>query len=192
MAVMPAHQYGYTTIAFVGELIEAMRDQFVDPEGEAPRGGAVPAVEHRGGQVVALDRMWGDQRGCQSMAWVNVLRRWTSSEFPSQVPPERCGGFRVLHVQAGVARCSTMVSDHGVIPSPEDEEDQALTLLDDADRLYLALCVAARRASDRGIIDDYVINEWEPNGPEGGVVAGHQSVTVQLTQMRHPRGVSGE
>lgn len=181
---MPARQFGFTTIAFVGEVIESMREQFVDPGIEDPRGGRVSRVEHRGGLLVALDRMWPDS-GCESMAWVNVLRRWTSQSFPGQVPPEKCGGFKVLHLQAGVARCATMVDDHGNIPTAEAEEAQALTLLDDADRLHLALCVAARRAEQRGIIDAYTLNEWEPVGPEGGVVAGQQTITVQLTQLRH-------
>lgn len=188
MAVIPARQFGYTTIAFVGEVIEAMREQFVEmPDGyEAPRGGLVPRVEHRGGLLVALDRMW-PQSGCEAMAWVNVLRRWTSQSFPGQVPPDGCGGFRVLHLQAGVARCATMIDDHGGLPTPEAEESQALALLDDADRLHLALCTAARRAADRGIVDAYTLNEWEPVGPEGGVIAGQQTVTVQLTQLRHPQ-----
>lgn len=187
MALIPARQVGYTTIAFVGEVIESMREQFVDiPEGYAdPRGGRVSRVEHRGGQLVALDRMW-PEAGCEALAWVNVLRRWTSTTFPQQSPPEQCGGFRVLHLQAGLARCATSIDDYGHLPSPEDEEAQALTLLDDADRLHLALCSAARRAAERGIIDAYSLNEWEPVGPEGGVVAGQQTITVQLTSVRLP------
>lgn len=188
MALVPARQVGYTTIAFVGEVIEAMRNQFVEPaEGYAlPRGGTVERIEHRGGLLVALDRMWPEY-GCQSLAWVNVLRRWTSTSFPAHVPPEACGGFRVLHLQAGVARCATTVTDQGILPSAEDEEAQALTLLDDADRLHLALCDAARRATERGIIDAYMMNEWEPVGPEGGVVAGQQTITVQLSSVRLPK-----
>lgn len=188
MALVPARQIGYTTIAFVGEVIEAMREQFVlIPEGyEKPRGGLVPRVEHRGGMLVALDRMWPES-GCEAMAWVNVLRRWTSADFPGPTPPNGCGGFRVLHLQAGVARCSTGIDDHGNLPTAEEEESQALTLLDDADRLFIALCAAAKRAEERGIIDAHLINEWEPVGPEGGVVAGQQTITVQLTSVRLPQ-----
>ena len=188
MALVPARQVGYTTIAFVGEVIEAMRGQFVTPEEgyDPPRGGLVSRVEHRGGLLVALDRMWPES-GCEAMAWVNVLRRWTSTTFPQQSPPDACGGFRVLHLQAGVARCATTITDQGLLPTAEEEEAQALTLLDDADRLHLALCDAARRASDRGIIDAWTMNEWEPIGPEGGVVAGQQTITVQLSSVRLPK-----
>ena len=188
MALVPARQVGFTTIAFVGEVIEAMRGQFVTPEEgyDPPRGGLVSRVEHRGGLLVALDRMWPES-GCEAMAWVNVLRRWTSTSFPQQVPPDACGGFRVLHLQAGVARCATTITDQGLLPTAEEEEAQALTLLDDADRLHLALCDAARRASDRGIIDAWTMNEWEPIGPEGGVVAGQQTITVQLSSVRLPK-----
>ena len=188
MALVPARQVGYTTIAFVGEVIESMRGQFVDiADGyEEPRGGRVSRIEHRGGLLVALDRMW-PETGCQSMAWVNVLRRWTSTSFPAHVPPDACGGFRVLHLQAGVARCATTVTDQGFLPSAEDEEQQALTLLDDADRLHLALCDAARRASERGIVEAWTMNEWEPVGPDGGVVAGQQTITVQLSHVRLPQ-----
>ena len=188
MALVPARQVGYTTIAFVGEVIESMRGQFVTPEEgyDPPRGGLVSRVEHRGGLLVALDRMWPES-GCEAMAWVNVLRRWTSTTFPQQSPPDQCGGFRVLHLQAGVARCATTITDQGLLPTAEEEEAQALTLLDDADRLHLALCDAARRASDRGIIDAWTMNEWEPIGPEGGVVAGQQTITVQLSSVRLPK-----
>lgn len=188
MALVPARQVGYTTIAFVGEVIESMRGQFVTPEEgyDPPRGGLVSRVEHRGGLLVALDRMWPES-GCEAMAWVNVLRRWTSTTFPQQSPPDACGGFRVLHLQAGVARCATTITDQGLLPTAEEEEAQALTLLDDADRLHLALCDAARRASDRGIIDAWTMNEWEPIGPEGGVVAGQQTITVQLSSVRLPQ-----
>lgn len=188
MALVPARQVGYTTIAFVGEVIESMRGQFVTPEEgyDPPRGGLVSRVEHRGGLLVALDRMWPES-GCEAMAWVNVLRRWTSTTFPQQSPPDACGGFRVLHLQAGVARCATTITDQGLLPTAEEEEAQALTLLDDADRLHLALCDAARRASDRGIIDAWTMNEWEPIGPEGGVVAGQQTITVQLSSVRLPK-----
>ena len=186
--VRTAADYGYTTLAVVGELIEAMREQFVSiPEGyEDPVGGLVPTVEHRGGLVVALDRMWPGGN-CQAMAWVNVLSRWTTAEFPTRNPVNGCGGVRVLHVQVGVARCATMVDDHGNIPSIEAEEAQALALLDDADRLALALCVGARRAVDREVADAYQIHEWEPHGPEGGVIASQQTISVQLTNPRLPR-----
>lgn len=183
-----ARDYGYTTIAFVGELMESMRDQFVTIPGgyDPPAAGLVPAVEHRGGMVVALDRMW-PERGCESMAWVNVLSRWTTSEFPGRAPVNGCGGVRVLHVQAGVARCATMIDDRGDLPTRAEEEAQALGLLDDADRLALALCDGARRAAERGVIDAYQINEWEPYGPEGGVIASQQTITVQLTNPRLPK-----
>lgn len=188
MALRPARSVGYPTIGFVGEVIESMRQQFVTmPDGyEAPRGGLVPRVEHRGGLLVALDRMWPDS-GCEAMAWVNVLRRWTSTTFPGHTPPDRCGGFQVLHLQAGVARCATTITDHGLLPSPEEEEAQALTLLDDADRLHLALCSAARTASQRGIVEAYSLNEWEPVGPEGGIVAGQQTITVHLAAVHLPK-----
>lgn len=185
MAVIPATAFGYTTIAMIGEVIESMREQFVTiPDGyDPPRGGLLPGIEHRGGRLVALDRMWPES-GCQALGWVNVLGRWTSQTFPAHTPPDRCGGFRVLHLQAGVARCATTIDSHGRLPTPEQEEGQALTLLDDADRLHLALCTAARRAVEREIADAYSLNEWEPEGPEGGVIAGHQTITIQLTQKR--------
>lgn len=179
---------GYTTIAFVGEVIESMRELFVEiPAGyDDPRGGRVSRIEHRGGLLVALDRMWPES-GCEALAWVNVLRRWQSTSFPEQTAPTHCGGFKVMHLQAGVARCATTIDDHGSLPTPEQEEAQALSMLDDADRLHLALCSAAKRAVGRGIIDAYSLNEWEPVGPEGGVVAGQQTITVQLTSLRLPK-----
>lgn len=172
------------TVAIVAKVMEAMRYYF-DGGGCAsdPRGGRTGPVQHRGGLLVALDG-FPDKPGdedCPTLAFVNVLRQWRTTEFPgetSAVTP--CGGVRAVLIQVGVARCSMAMDDDGNPPSPQRMEQEALTLLDDAERLGLAICRATRAAEEDDLIDASVVHAWEPVGPEGGILSGLLTVSYQI------------
>lgn len=169
-------------VAIVAQVMAGMRRYFVDSD-PAPLGGVTPPIEHRGGLLVALDGFSDqpDTEDCTSVAYVNVLRQWRTTSFPNEsgdVAP--CGGSRALLLQVGVSRCSQALDYEGNPPTPERMEHEALVLLDDADRLYAAVCWANKQLDDEGLIDAAIINAWEPVGPEGGILTGLLTVSYQI------------
>lgn len=170
------------TVEIVAQVMAGMRRYFVDCA-NAPLGGHTPSIQHRGGLLVPIDGFSDnpDSDDCSSQAFVNVLRRWRTTQFPAEsgdVAP--CGGSRAVLVQMGVARCSVALDHDGNPPSEERMEYEALVLLDDADRLDAAVCWANAQLDDAGIIDAAVINAWEPVGPEGGILTGLLTVSYQI------------
>lgn len=134
-------------IPVTGQVIEALRDQFVDPV-SPPLGGVVPEVEHRPGMDVALDGLFvGD---CPGLVWTNVIRLFRTDQFPAEsdtIAP--CLGTPAAIIQVGAARCVGTVDAQGYPPPAERMEHDALVGLDDAARLERALCLAARRLEDK-------------------------------------------
>lgn len=171
---------GRATVVVVSEVLEALRERFVDPE-VPPLAGLVAAgrVQHRGGAAIALDGFGGDD--CEGLVWVNVLRMYRTNEFPGESSSSTpCGSSRAIHLQVGVARCVATIDDHGNFPSQDELESEALALIDDAARLDTALCKASRLLEDREVIAAYTLHSGEPIGPEGGLVSWVQTASYQL------------
>ena len=164
-------------VPVVGEVVEALRTQFSDPD-RPPLGGVVPEVEHRPGADVALDGLWvGD---CPGLVWVNVIRVFRSADFPAETDEATCRGQLAALIQVGAARCVGVVDNHGYPPTAERMEHDALVGLDDAARLERAVCAAAKAADDRGLILQSTWGASEPHGPQGGALAWTKTMTVQL------------
>lgn len=169
-----------TMLPVVGQVIEALRAQFCDPE-DAPLGGAVPTIEHRPGADVALDGLF--QPGCPGIVWANVIRIARSRDFPNEDEVATpCRGLRIVVIQVGAARCAATVDDHGYPPTPEQMEADALVGLDDAERLERALCLAWTRIDDRNLGHQAAWTATDPIGPQGGVLAWTKTITIQLTR----------
>jgi len=175
--------------------VQRSMDRYLNGEnehGNEPYGGVTGKCQHRGGLLVPMDGFadmaddgsWAHRHkepSCPTIAFVNVLRQWKTDSFPAeggQVMP--CGGSRAVLLQAGVARCSQAMDDHGNPPSVERMEHEALVLEDDADRLFTAMCHATREAKKLELIDASVIHPWEPVGPEGGVLTGLITASFQI------------
>ncbi|MDO4610969.1 hypothetical protein [Corynebacterium sp.] len=163
----------------VGTVIEALRGEFVDAT-PPPLGGAVREIEHRPGADVALDGLFDD--GCPGLVWANVTRIYRTSEFPQEMFGEPCRGPQAAVIQVGAARCVATIDDRGFAPTAEAMEHDALVGLDDAHRLERAVCLAARWAEDRGLIDAAVWSPLEPIGPQGGALAWVMTLTVLLAR----------
>lgn len=169
-----------TMLPVVGQVIEALRAEFCDPE-HAPRGGAVPNIEHRPGADVALDGLF--QPGCPGIVWANVIRIARSTTFPTEDETGTpCRGPRTVTIQVGAARCAATVDDHGYPPTPEQMEADALIGLDDAERLERALCRAWRAIDDLDLGHQATWSASDPIGPQGGVLAWTKTITIQLTR----------
>lgn len=173
-------------VVIVGTILEKLRDNFVDSSVE-PLGGYTSQPQHRGGLLVALDGFGDDGRDtngqCNTLLWAQVLRIYRARTFPmEELVGTPCGGIRVVQVQVGLARCAALPDENGNPPDPADLEREALVLLDDARRLELSLCQAAKAIGPTGrdVSGQVVIGAWEPVGPEGGVVSGVMTANFQL------------
>jgi len=178
---------GYNAVPVVGAVIEELRRVFVDlPDNMIePLGGRASGVQHRAGEIIALD-LWD---GCSPLLTVQVTRMWrtTSATFPSDDDSEKdCGGVPALRLSAGIMRCATGFEVSGGILAVSASVDvaalerEALVTLDDASRLDVALCRAAAVLQEREVISAAVIGAWSPYGPEGGAVGGEITLTVEL------------
>lgn len=166
-------------IPVVGQVIEALRHEFCDPD-HAPLGGTVPHIEHRPGADVALDGLWAD--GCPGIVWANVIRMYRSNSFPQETTDAvPCQGNNTLVIQVGAARCCATLDDHGEPPPPEAMEHDALVGLDDAARLERALCRAVTTCDDRGLMIQATWSATDPIGPQGGALAWVKTLTIQPT-----------
>lgn len=166
-------------VLVIEQVIRRMRTAFVDNE---PYGGRLPRIEHRGGLLVPIDAGLDSDGDCNAQGWVNLLRRWRTTQFPAEdagVTP--CGGVPAILVQAGVARCSQAMTDEGEPPPPEVMEREALALMDDAVRLERVMCGATVSADKAGLIHSAVVHAWEPIGPDGGILSGVITASFQLT-----------
>lgn len=165
-------------IPVTGQVIEAMRGVFIDSD-SPPLGGAMETIEHRPGADVALDGLFfGD---CPGLAWVNVIRMFRTDAFPAEsnrLSP--CTGAPAVILQAGASRRVSTVDNHGYPPTAEAMEHDALVGLDDAHRLELALCRAARRCDDLGLIHSATWSAIEPIGPQGGTLSWVATLTMQI------------
>lgn len=169
-------------IAVIGLVMECMREVF-DNKDRMPLGGLTGPPEHRGGLLVAIDGFneRGGESDCASLAFVNVLKRYRADNFPNEAGAStNCKGTKAVVIQVGVARCSVALDEHGEPPSRDVTEREALVLQDDADRLDQALCMAVTRGEDKDLISQAIINSWEPVGPEGGILTGVQTITIEL------------
>lgn len=165
-------------VPVVGEVVEALRAQFSDPE-NPPVGGVVPEVEHRPGADVALDGLF--QGDCPGLVWVNVTRVYRTRNFPVEEELATCRGGMVAMIEVGAARCVGVVDDMGYPPTVERMEQDALAGLDDAGRLERALCAANKAADERGLLLQSVWSGSVPHGPQGGVLAWTKAWTVHLS-----------
>jgi hypothetical protein len=167
------------TIAVVGCVIEAMREMFVD---RTPLGGKTVAPQHRGGMNLPIDGL--NDEDCKDIPIVSVLRKYTTLNFPEEADLSRgeCPLPKVVLIQASVARCSKTFDEQGNPPTAEEMDHEALVLLDDAQRLDWAMCRAQQVADERGLIDNFAVGAWSPEGPDGGILAGMITATFQLTK----------
>lgn len=162
-------------IPVTGQVLEALREKFVDTE-HAPLGGVVDRVEHRPGMDIALDNLSTGE--CSAIVWANVQRIFPCVEFPDESPGQGCG-MTAATIQVGAARCVSVVSEYGA-PTPDEMEHEALVGLDDAYRLDRAAGESMLACEERGLITQHEKTGLEPVGPQGGVLAWVMQLTVQL------------
>lgn len=130
--------------------------------------GLVPGAE------VAMEYA-GDCADACGMAWVRLANSYpsTSIGLPS-VAPGNCQSGIGLDVELGIARCVEVGQADGSPPTPG--QLAASAVLQSEDMMTLWRAVACCRQSK-----DWVIGQYTPFGPEGGLVGGVVFVSILVT-----------
>ena len=122
------------------------------------------------GEQVALDQM-GDCNDTCGQAWVRLASSYpsTSVGLASELPGN-CSAAIGLDIELGIARC-VEIGDANQPPSLADLTDAAY--LQSRDMLAMWRAVACCRQSK-----DWAIGQYQPFGPQGGVVGGILPIAV--------------
>lgn len=153
----------------VSAYMTALAEAFDPASACPPVGGGSTLVRFFGGDAIPM-AAWDAHSQSDDCAtpflWVRVLRRFRSSQFPSQdIGVESCSLPRVIALEIGAGRCAVMDME----PDWDAYAREAEIALDDSWRIELALCRAAALARGSGYSAG--IGEVAPYGPDGGVVA---------------------
>lgn len=132
------------------------------------------------GAAAAVDRGLDCGDGCQGMLWVRLESLYPSRNFPeADSTPFRGEMSWAAVVELGVVRAAPMLRGEGPdaqLPTMAEEEAAADRSNVDGAVLREALLVRYADEQDVGI----VLGSWVPFGPDGGVVGGALTATIQI------------
>lgn len=113
---------------------------------------------------------------CGGMTWVQLQSAVPSSDFPNQASgADTCVYGLAYTIQVGIMRPIALPSERrGQIALPTDEQNAQSTYeqMEDMDALHQAI-----RSSSEDI-ENVILGQYIPQGPEGGVAGGVWNVTV--------------
>lgn len=132
------------------------------------------------GAAAAIDRGIDAESGCCGQLWVRIVSSVPSRSFPEpDAGPHTDELAWAVTLEVGIARPAPVVREvdgQAVLPPVEEEEESASVLAIDAAILREALLNRYADAEDVGI----VLGAWTPFGPDGGVVGGVITATIQV------------
>lgn len=135
------------------------------------------SVSMRVGATVELLLSSSRDECCEGVGWVRVVAIYPSTTFP--VPDDQytaCAPIQWAAVlEMGVARCA-LTPGANTIPTADEWNTIAATVLDDAAAMRRALCCYADEDPDRM----WIAGTWQPLPVEGGCLGGTQTVTVAV------------
>lgn len=142
---------------------------------EPPAGGLVEAQVRPGDLIPALDNF--DE--C-ALAWVLAGSRFPTTSFPTIDTVADCRARQVFEYSIGIARCSQALDDNGYLPSLETMEAEFAVQEDDKDRLDAVVCRTIRQLKREYSGINFARGAIETYGPQGGTVAVHTSLSIEL------------
>ena len=106
---------------------------------------------------------------CSGFAYVRLVTSYPSDEFPLQSDGVLCS-YPITHqLEVGVVRCIA-VEDEGELPTKDELTLIALEQMEDQAALRYAINNAAPRMNS--------LDNWVPEGPQGGCIGGHWTLYV--------------
>lgn len=123
------------------------------------------------GDQVAMDYT-GDCTDACGMAWVRLVAAYPSTIIgQATTTPGNCGSMLGLDVEIGVVRCVQGLNEDGDPPSPEALLEASLWQWEDMATIRRAiLCCTGSK--------DFLLSQYAPFGPMGGLVGGTWTVSM--------------
>lgn len=141
------------------------------------------AVMVLSGAAAVVDRGLDETSDCCGQLWVRLVDLYPSSAFPEpDAGPHREDLSWAVVVELGLVRPAPVVRDVdnvAVVPTAAEEQDAAAVALVDAAILREAVLNRYRVAIDDEDVA-VVLGGFTPFGPDGGVVGGVLTATIQV------------
>lgn len=163
--------------------LNAVADLFTElAEGDADLV-APCAVMVVSGSAAALDRGLDEENGCCGQLWARLVNSYPSVNFPEQDgAPHRDHLSWAVVIEVGLVRPAPIVTEVNgqvVVPSAAQEQDAAAVALVDAAVIREALLNRYPEAiGDEDVA--VILGAFDPIGPDGGVVGGAITATIQV------------
>ena len=135
------------------------------------------------GAAAVIDRGLDEGNSCCGQLWARLVDLYPSSAFPQpDAGPHREDLSWAVTVEVGIVRPAPVVQDHAgqaVIPTAAEEQNAAAVALVDGAVLREALLNRYRlHIGDEDVA--VVLGVYTPFGPDGGVVGGVLTATIQV------------
>ena len=115
-----------------------------------------------------------EDSGC-GQAWVRLVSAYPSSNVgQADVMPGNCGNGFGFDLEIGILRCIRIEEEGGVLPAEEMLEAVQLQI---ADMLIMQKALQCCPALDT---KDFVLGQYAPIGPMGGLVGGTWLISVSV------------
>lgn len=105
--------------------------------------------------------------GDDGQAWVRLVTTFPTESFPQPAGAGgRCGSAQAYQVEVGIIRCAALAEMDGTPADVQEQEYAAEVQMADMElmRQAIACCVGSNY--------EYVLGQYLPMGPAGGVVGG--------------------
>lgn len=111
---------------------------------------------------------FGPESGCRGTAWVRLVSANPSISFPSADNGlNNCAYSLAYTVELGMVGPAPVMEDrlgNFIVPDDVEQFEASMRMLGELEIMHAAL-----RNAD---IDQMVVGDWSPQGPEGGVMGG--------------------
>lgn len=138
------------------------------------------AVMVLSGAAPVVDRGLDEAGGCCGQLWTRLVDLYPSKTFPDpDVTPHGEELSWAVVLEVGLVRPAPIIREVGgsaVLPTPAEEQDAASVAVVDAAIIREALLNRYAGAEDVAI----VLGAFTPFGPDGGVVGGTVTATIQV------------
>lgn len=158
----------------IAALAECLCEQINDPSSGVPGVcfcGIVP------GEVANAEYL-GDCDGCGGMAWVRLANAYPSVTVGvADVTTGNCSKGLGVDVEIGIMRCMPVAGDESGAEPVKPEDLLAAALIQHADVAVMHRALRCCSALDP---KDFIIGQYTPLGPEGGVVGGFITISMAV------------
>jgi hypothetical protein len=115
-----------------------------------------------------------DDAGC-GQAWVRLVAAYPSSNVgQADVMPGNCGNGFGFDLEVGILRCIRIEEEGGVLPAEEMLEAVQLQIADMLTMQQALKCCGSLNN------EDFVLGQYAPIGPMGGLVGGTWLISIGL------------